>query len=471
MFGAFEPLERTRLLPMVTLLLASCTQGSEALKVPVAEEGEELSGGETTVYDESREAFARPARNLDAHGRERFALGDHLFARTWVTAPASAAGTDGLGPLFNSTNCSGCHFKDGRGRPPLEGTDFVGLLLRLSVPGESADGGPLPEANYGGQLNPFGILGVAGEANPQVVYEEVAGRYGDREPFSLRRPSYFIQSPAYGPLHPQLLISPRIAPAMIGLGLLEALEEETILARSDPEDVDDDGISGRPNYVYDVTTGKAALGRFGWKANQPTVLQQTASAFLGDLGITSSLFQQESCTAMQLECQSALSGGDPELDESKLQNVAYYSMTLAVPARRNVGEIAVLRGRELFREAGCGSCHAFAMTTGRLEGHPELSEQKIWPYTDLLLHDMGDGLADNRPDYWASGREWRTPPLWGIGLQESVNKHTFFLHDGRARDLAEAVLWHGGEGEASREAFRLMAAEDRQDLVLFLESL
>jgi CxxC motif-containing protein (DUF1111 family) len=464
-------LQRTRFTSALLLVAAGCEPEGESSSAPAVEAGEELSGGDTTVFDESREAFARPARNLDDKGREVFALGDHLFGRTWVTAPASAAGTDGLGPLFNSTNCSGCHFKDGRGKPPQEGNDFVGLLLRLSIPGVNEDGGPLAEPNYGGQLNPFGILGVAGEAAPRVVYEDLAGSYGDGEPFSLRRPRYFIESPAYGPLDPQVLVSPRVAPAMIGLGLLEALEEQTILALSDPEDADADGISGRPNYVYDVAAGQTALGRFGWKANQPTVLQQTAGAFLGDLGITSSLFPEESCTAAQLDCKASPTGGSPELDESKLTNIAYYSKTLAVPARRNVGSSAVLRGRGLFREMGCGGCHAFALLTGDLTGHPELSRQKIWPYTDLLLHDMGEGLADNRPDFLASGAEWRTAPLWGIGLQESVNKHTFFLHDGRARNLAEAILWHGGEGEAAREAFRMSSSEDREDLMLFLESL
>ena len=460
------------LAPLALMLSAGCEGESEPVDDSLSPElGEELSGGDTTVFDESREAFARPARNLDAKGREVFALGDHLFSRTWVTAPASAAGNDGLGPLFNATNCSGCHFKDGRGKPPIDGTDFVGLLLRLSVPGATETGGPLAEPSYGGQLNPFGILGVEGEASPRVVYEEVPGSYEDGETFSLRRPTYLVEAPAYGPLATDVLISPRIAPAMIGLGLLEAIDEQTVLSLADPEDVDSDGISGRPNYVYDVTKGKTALGRFGWKANQPTVLQQTAGAFVGDLGITSSLFEEESCTAMQLECQSAFSGGQPELDESKLHNVAYYSMTLAVPARRNVGDGPVLRGRELFREAGCGSCHAFAITTGQIAGHPELSNQKIWPYTDLLLHDLGEGLADNRPDYLASGTEWRTPPLWGIGLQESVNKHTFLLHDGRARDLAEAILWHGGEAAASSEAFRSMPSDERKDLLLFLESL
>ncbi len=453
------------------LLLAACQAETLAPKTLEPEPGEELSGGETTVFDESREAFARPARNLDAVGREVFALGDHLFSRTWVTAPASAAGNDGLGPLYNATNCSGCHFKDGRGQPPIEGTDFIDLLLRLSVPGEDAHGGPLDEPSYGGQLNPFGILGVPGEAVARVEYVEEAGTYADGEAYSLRRPTYSLEELAYGPMAKDVMISPRIAPHMIGLGLLEALSEETILAGADPDDADGDGISGRPNWVYDVRRGDLSLGRFGWKANQPTIEQQNAGAFHGDLGITSELFMTEGCTSVQLECGESPTGGAPELDESKLHNITFYARTLAVPARRGVDDPQVLEGRELFHEAGCSGCHVASMKTGAFQGHPELESQTIWPYTDLLLHDMGPELSDERPDYAASGAEWRTPPLWGIGLIENVNKHTFLLHDGRARGFAEAILWHGGEAEPAREAFRTMDKDERAALLRFLESL
>lgn len=462
---------RLGLLSSLVVIAACGDDEGDAPLTPAPDPGEELSGGDTTVFDESREAFARPARNLDSEGRETFALGDHFFNRSWVTAPASAEGNDGLGPLYSATNCSACHFKDGRGAPPVEGDDFKGLLLRLSIPGVADDGGPLGDPVYGGQLNHLAILGVDPEGAPRVTYEEIPGSYGDGEAYSLRKPTYTIESPAYGPLPEDLMIGPRIAPPMIGLGLLEALPEETILALADPDDTDGDGISGRPNHVFDVVKGEKALGRFGWKANQPSVLQQNAGAFLGDIGITTSLFPAQSCTDAQLGCIEAPTGGDPELDESKLTTITFYARTLAVPARRNVDDPTVLRGRDAFREAGCGSCHAYAMKTGDAPGHPELSGQIIWPYSDLLLHDMGDELGDGRPDFEASGNEWRTAPLWGIGLVESVNKHDFFLHDGRARGFAEAILWHGGEGEASREAFRQMPKADRDALIIFLESL
>ena len=268
-----------------------------------------------------------------------------------------------------------------------------------------------------------------------------------------------------------VMMSPRIAPHMVGLGLLEALAEDTILSAADPDDADEDGISGRPNWVFDVRLGDLALGRFGWKANQPSVEQQNAGAFLGDLGITSELFGNESCTSVQTDCASSASGGTPELDESKLHNIAFYARTLAVPARRGVGDPEVLAGRELFHEAGCAGCHVPSMKTGELDGHPELEHQVIWPYSDLLLHDMGAELEDRRPDFEASGAEWRTPPLWGIGLVESVNKHTYFLHVGRARGFAEAILWHGGEAEDAREAYRTMNKDERAALLRFLESL
>ena len=257
---------------------------------------------------------------------------------------------------------------------------------------------------------------------------------------------------------------------MIGLGLLEALPEARLEALADPDDEDGDGISGRINRVYDHERGETAVGRFGWKAEQPTVLQQTAGALLGDMGISSRLFREQNCTAAQTACLAAKDGGEPEIEDAILDKLVLYARTLAVPARRGADGEEVLRGKLLFGEAGCDSCHTPRHETG--EGAlPELSDQTIWPYTDLLLHDMGDALSDERPSFAAEGREWRTPPLWGLGLVRAVNGHQFLLHDGRARGFAEAILWHGGEGEAAAEAFGAMPAEDRAALLAFLESL
>jgi CxxC motif-containing protein (DUF1111 family) len=435
------------------------------------EAGEELSGGDTTVFDTTRDAFARPAKNLSNEHRDEFSLGDHFFNRNWVTAPASASGNDGLGPTYNATSCSACHFKDGRGAPPeTPDEDWLGLLMRISIPGAGDHGEPVGEPTYGGQLNPFSILGVPAEGRASVVYEEVAGTFGDGEPFSLRRPLYSFEDLAFGPMV-DVLTSPRIAQAMPGLGLLEAISEETVLALADEDDADGDGISGRPNRVWDERRQATVLGRFGWKANQSTVEQQVAGAFLGDIGITTSMFPSENCTAAQPECEAATNGGTPELDDQKLRWVSHYAMTLAVPARRDWKDGQVVRGKELFSDLGCASCHSPKLVTGTLEGFPELSNQIIRPYTDLLLHDMGEGLATDRPEFDASGSEWRTAPLWGIGLVETVNRHEYLLHDGRARGFVEAILWHGGEAEGSREAFRNLARVDRDAVVRFLESL
>jgi CxxC motif-containing protein (DUF1111 family) len=465
------------LLPLAVACLSGVLAGCGDAAVPAPEAlepelGEELGGGATTVFDMSRNAFALPARNLSSDHRDLFFLGNTFFNRNWVAAPASTTAADGLGPVYNATSCSACHFKDGRGAPP-ESLDepMLGLLLRLSVPGFDDHGGPAPDPRYGGQFNHRAILGVPAEGTAQVIYEERAGAFTDGTPYSLRAPTYLLSDLAFGPTAPDLMISPRVAPFMIGLGLLEAVAEETLLELADAEDRDGDGISGRPNRVWDVRRGAVAIGRFGWKANQPTIEQQASGAFLGDIGITSELFPDQSCPAEQTECGGAPTGGDPEISVARMADVSLYSRTLAVPARRGWTEPNVLRGKALFEQAGCAACHLPKLETGSLEGIPELDGQVIRPYTDLLLHDMGEDLADGRPDFEATGSEWRTPPLWGIGLVHVVNQHTYFLHDGRARDLGEAILWHGGEAEPSREAFRAMPEPDRRALLDFLGSL
>jgi CxxC motif-containing protein (DUF1111 family) len=439
---------------------------------PLPEVGDPLSGGETTVFNATSNAFGQPARNLPLDLRTDFFVGNAFFNRNWVTAPSSTAGSDGLGPLFNARSCSSCHFRDGRGRPPLTPDEaFVGLLFRLSIPGRSEDGGPLDEPVYGGQLNQQAILGIVEEGRVAVSYTEVPGAYLDGDPYSLRMPSYDFVDLAYGPLHVDALVSPRTAPFIFGLGLLEALDESTLLERADPDDRDGDGISGRPNRVWDRREQRVVLGRFGWKANQPSIEQQSAGAFLGDIGLTSLLFPEENCTAAETACLAAPNGGEPELDQNKIDAIAFYGRFLAVPARRDVDDAEVRRGEALFASIGCANCHVSTLVTGTVPAAPALCEQRIHPYTDLLLHDMGSELADDRPDYEADGREWRTPPLWGIGLIETVNRHTLLLHDGRARGFAEAILWHGGEGEAAREAFRALDRDERAALIRFMESL
>lgn len=436
----------------------------------VRETGEEQSGGSLTTLDLSENAFGNPAPGLNSAQSDQFVIGNSFFRTNWTVAPASATARDGLGPLLNASSCGGCHLRDGRGAPP-SGTTLNGLLLRLSVPGQTPDGAPRPELNYGGQFNQTSIPGVIAEGKATVSYTEQPGQYADGTTYSLRKPTYQFQELGYGPMQPGTMVSPRVGPQLPGIGLLEAIPDAAILALADPDDTNKDGISGRPNHVWNYATKQKVLGRFGWKANQPDLHQQTASAFTDDMGITNSLFLTEELTDAQQKLYGQLpNGGSPELDDKNLTNVTLYLQTLAVPARRDAQDQAVLRGKQLFRQLNCSGCHVAKLQTG---SHPVavLANQTIRPYTDLLLHDMGAGLADNRPDFEATGSEWRTPPLWGIGLIKLVNRHTFLLHDGRARNVEEAILWHGGEAQKATDGFRALPKTDRDALLKFVESL
>lgn len=451
------------------LCFAVCAYAYAALTSSISDSP--LSGGETTVFNTSREAFAKPAANLPTEQLRDFTFGNKMFNTKWVTAPASVTSLDGLGPTFNRMSCAACHFKDGRGRPPHSPDEpMKSMLVRLSIPGMATDGGPMPHPVYGGQLNDNAIQGVPAEGIAKIVYDEIEGQYADGTKYALRKPNYEFMNLAFGALGDDIMFSPRVAPAVFGLGLLEAVPEDTILRRADPDDKDGDGISGRPNYVWNAIHNKKTLGRFGWKANVATLQQQDSGAALGDMGITTSLFPNQNCPGAQKKCQAAPHGGEPEMSDMQLDKMTFYVSTLGVPARRDVTVEQVMAGARLFEKASCAKCHTPKTLTGK-HTIAALANQDIQPFTDLLLHDMGEDLADNRPDYEATGREWRTPPLWGIGLVETVNKHTNFLHDGRARNLEEAILWHGGEAENSKEMFETMNKEERDSLLAFLNSL
>jgi len=423
------------------------------------------------VFDDTSTAFTDSIPSLSAVERRAFAVGNSFFNDNWVTAPSSTEGRDGLGPIFNAQSCSTCHFHDGRAEPPADADDPErGLLFRLSVPGDGGQG-HIPEPNYGDQLQDRAIDDVPPEGRVRITYDEVPGELADGTEYTLLAPSYEIVEVSGAPLSPDVLVSPRIAPSVFGVGLLEAVPEASIRANADPDDADGDGVSGRVNTVWHATRAQRVLGRFGWKASVPSVEPQNAGAFAGDIGITNSLFPEQPCTQSQPECAAAADGGDPELDDLKLDRVTFYRRTLAVPARRHVGNEKVREGEALFRSLGCSSCHLPTFETGRVDDVLALSRQTIHPYSDMLLHDMGAGLADGRPDQDATGREWRTPPLWGIGLQSTVSGHTRFLHDGRARNLEEAVLWHGGEAEAAREAYARLDRDQREALLAYLRSL
>lgn len=438
------------------------------------EQGEEYSGGTAaTVFDFGTNAFSHQVPGLSGEEETWFAVGNSFFKQNWVTAPSSTAGRDGLGPLMNAFSCSGCHLRDGRGQPEtFVGPSTSALLFRLSIPGTDIHGGPLSDPVYGGQFQNMSIEGVQSEGTVTVAYDQISGQYADGGTYQLRKPVYIISGSSGGYSG---MVSPRIAQQVMGLGLLEAIANDDILANEDPSDADGNGISGRANYVWDRVNNTLSIGRFGWKANQPSIIQQVAAAFAGDIGITSSLFTVESCTSSQLDCQGAPNGNDApsayELSDYQLGRVAFYMASLAVPGRRNATDQQVLRGKEIFLSIGCAGCHTPSYTTGAYSLVSSLGYQKIYPYTDLLLHDMGEGLADGAPDYLATGNEWRTPPLWGIGLVETVNGHTTFLHDGRARNLEEAILWHGGEAQPSNDLFHQLSKDERTAVLKFLESL
>lgn len=481
-------------LTLPTVLCGLCTTAFIGFNAAVAQnpqtdfphstlqKGEMLPGGTATSRKSNvtKNAFSHSSGNLPVNREFDFKIGNAIFKKLWISAPSSVASSDGLGPLFNARACQRCHLKDGRG-------SVSSMLMRLSVPPSTdkqkkalADRkiANVPDPVYGGQLQDFAIAGHAAEGKIHIDYADVPVRLANGEVVTLRKPTYSIKSLGYGPLAKNIEMSPRIANQMIGLGLLEAVPATDILALADPDDKNGDGISGTANRVWSAEFKRVMLGRFGWKAGQPTIRQQTAAAFAGDIGISTILFPEASgdCTKAQTACLSAPNGNSPkyqnvEAGQIMFDLVVFYSQNLAVPKRRSPNRPNVLAGKALFHAAGCAGCHQPKFTTGAVPSQPHLSHQLIWPYSDLLLHDMGPGLADNRSEGDANGQEWRTAPLWGIGLTKTVSGHTNFLHDGRARNVLEAILWHGGEAEPAKRNVMKMTARQRRDLLDFINSL
>ncbi|MBP2701770.1 di-heme oxidoredictase family protein [Photobacterium lucens] len=437
------------------------------------------SGGNTTTPKTGSNAFSLPASNLPMSKRLDFSVGNSFFRNPWVQAPATTDARDGLGPIFNTNGCQNCHIKDGRGHPPeKDDMNSVSMLVRMSVPALTDEqkqqlikSGVIPEPTYGDQLQDFALPDAKPEGKIALTYTDVPVSFADGEVITLRKPNLSITNLNYGPMADDVMLSARIAPPMIGLGLLEHIPEQTLKRFVAEQAAENKGVSGKLNQVWDVRANKTVIGRFGWKAGQPNLMQQNAAAFNGDIGLTSALFEQENCTDKQTICAELPNGGKHEASEKVLTFVEFYSQHLAVPARRNINDPQVMKGEKLFADIGCQSCHRTQIKTAKVPERPALSEQMINPYTDLLLHDMGEGLADDRPEFLANGQEWRTPPLWGLGYTEEVNGHTNFLHDGRARSVMEAVLWHGGEAQTSRDKVLQLSKSDRQALLAFLDSL
>lgn len=394
--------------------------------------------------------------------------GEEFFNTPLVPAPSTATLRDGLGPLYNSVSCESCHNNLGRGRPAdHDGRPSESLVVQLSL--RHPDGSDGPHPRYGANFNPQAIPGVPAEGQVRISHELVTGRYADGPAWEIRKPAYHFEQLAYGSIA-DASFSPRMAQPLIGLGLLEAIPETGILARADPDDGNHDGISGRPNWIGGEGTGPR-LGRYGWKANQVDIHAQAVAAFLSEQGISSDGTAPSNCAPGQTACLAMPGGGRPEISNAALDTIVMFLRTVSVPARRNLDSDAVKRGAALFAQAGCQGCHVPAWQTGPVPDLPALGNQPIHPYTDLLLHDMGPGLADDRPDHDATGSEWRTPPLWGIGRTAELGIPPNYLHDGRARTLEEAVLWHGGEAAAAQAAFVGWGRGEREALLAFLASL
>jgi CxxC motif-containing protein (DUF1111 family) len=431
---------------------------------PASQYDERLSGGVNTVFDATSKAFGNSFSSLTLAQQAVHDFGDDRFNATFVANPAPVNG--GLGPLFNNVSCISCHHNDGIGVPTAGGEQSA-LLIRVSLPGTDEHGGPVPVPGFGLQIEDKAIYGKQPEATVNITYTYQTYSFPDGQTYELRTPTYTLTN-AYTSIPAGCLMSPRVPLPVFGLGLLESIPESAILANADPNDADGDGISGRPNYVWDPVSQSQQLGRFGWKANVPSLIVQAASALNNDMGLTSRIYPVESSYG-----QPQYDGlkDDPEVPDSVLNALSFYIHTLAVPARRDVTDSVVALGKKIFIAAKCSHCHMENMTTGVNVAFPAMSNQLIHPYSDLLLHDMGPGLADNRPDYEAGGREWRTPPLWGLGLYESVAYPAHYLNDGRARSLIEAIMWHGGEAAPPKDYVSRLSTSDRNALLAFLNSL
>lgn len=404
--------------------------------------------------------YARLIEGLSSTELAKLKAGFSLFAKPWVAAPSSTRVRDGLGPHFNATSCMSCHSRMGRGNPFGE-NQTVGhsILFRVSI-GNSIFSGPLADPNYGLQLQVNSIGNIPRESKSKVKFSYIKGSFKDGEEYELREPEFYFENLNYGSLPSARSISPRTSPHLAGLGYIDSISEQEILLFEDEADQNGDGISGRANYSWSPSRKKLMLGKFGHKANVPTLLDQIAGAFQGDIGITSSYLSNENCSAFQDECLAQMNGGSPEISDKHLGFVHLLLTSIEAPRVQQIKNAS--KGQKIFQEIGCSKCHrAGYMVNG----------QMVSPYSDFLLHDMGESLSDNREDFIASGREWKTAPLWGLGSLRKVNGHSNLLHDGRARSISEAILWHGGEGESSKQKFLNLPKQSRKALIFFLNSL
>ncbi len=467
-------------LTLAVLLGCQPLTSDKESKIPQFSASEFKPGGSATLKRINTRTFIHPSGNLSIDDELDFWDGFSFFRDPWIAAPAATTDRDGLGPLFNARSCKACHARGGRGKEAVEGVSKpMALLIRL---GDKQNGSRV-DKNYGGQLQPFSIAlshhkitkKIKPEAEVKLSYQYIEGSYSDGETYQLRKPNYELVNLNYGALEDNTVLSPRYAPAIYGMGLLDAISESDLLSLEDINDENKDGISAKYNRVPNVITNKLALGRFGFKSLHPNLSQQIAGAFVNDIGITNPFFQKDMCTAVQKSCLqgSQIGGHDTHLEiPGKLHKlVEYMGRHMAVQPTRSLKSKVAQQGRSVFYQLNCQSCHQPSFTTDANYPGTELADQIIWPYTDLALHDMGPDLADGKAEFLANGNEWRTAPLWGIGLQQRIQGYQAFLHDGRARTIEEAILWHGGEALAAKQAFTNIDKTQRDALIFFLKQI
>ncbi len=432
------------------------------------------SGGQLTVQGDHSRVLLSNIETLTDEQNSKRRRGHAFFNTLFISGESEVPKREGLGPLFNGASCEVCHNRLGRGRMPLlsdtQPSSLVFQLSSLSHRKQWQDFHPV----YGKNFNPFATPNVPDEGRIKISHTVIKGQYVDGSSWQLLKPEYQFIQLNYGPFEHDSIIktafSPRLGQSLIGMGLLEAISDEAILKNEDPNDLDQDGISGRAHRIQKNDT--SVIGRFGWKATQAKLINQITDALSNEQGIKTRYQPHHNCTSFQQKCieSDALSNAIELIDED-LTSLVFFTQTIPVPERRNSDHFDVIQGQRIFNSISCQKCHVDHYITSYIEDMPVLSEQAIYPYTDLLLHDMGEALSDNRPVGNASAREWRTPPLWGIGLNNIISGDESYLHDGRAKTLEQAILWHGGEAETAKNKFTSLTKTQRDQLIAFLKSL
>ncbi len=421
--------------------------------------------------DNHKSLLEKPRKGLSNEQYDQFILGRSFFTIPWVEAPSATTARDGLGPLFNANTCKSCHPGNGRGELYTNDNKVSrSLVVRVSIPSDGSKKhetlaskmGFVPHEVYGNQISINGVHGVPFEARVKVDFEKIKVDFPDGEKDTILKPKYELVDKNYGDLDDAIL-SYRMAQTMHGLGMIEKISDESILANEDINDSNGDGISGKANRVYSPLTKQEAIGRYTWKASAPSILEQVAGAANNDMSITTSLHINDNCTSSQKECNEAPKPRHKEdLPDLRLGAIDFYIRNLR--AYEPIKDEEFKEGLEVFKALDCAKCHTTSFST--VDGF------EVSPYSDFLLHDMGEGLADGRVEFDATASEFRTAPLWGLSLHKKINgKNPRLLHDGRARNFQEAILWHGGEAENAKQKYMNASKQTREKLIKFLERL